>query len=264
MVEQKFDEIVMLVHPLWSEFKSGGFDLELLAKGSKDLKLLNEIELNRFRLQKRLFDARVKIKFGVYGETLLRYKNKPSTVIVLFDLDSLVFLNKDVKNIYFKSLKRFTNFCTREFKDRFVISKLNDLNKSAKHKNIFSDNEKLNKKYMEKLSKNIKLVSFGEVTTGSIGCIPQWTRMVANKLTDAKYKIVSKNTIAESSLGEYLNLHEFDVNFKPENLVLKKRLLAAKLGLNDKADVYEVLPGVSRNSMNKRFNFKKGHKSLVK
>ncbi|GEM_PF-7089487 len=269
MVEAKFDEIVMLVHPLYDEFISAlnPIDIDLIALGDRTKNFLKPDELKLYKLKKAELLARIKVKFGVYGETLLKYKNKPNSLIVLFEpihrTNSMVnWRARNIQEVYDNYSKRFYDFCEKNFKGRFLVSSFaNGYGKLTD--NLFSQNGDVDQKYFNKLNKKVKIVGFGEfIFESEDGCVNDLAKKVKIRLEEKDHIVISKDILANKSLGYYTK--DQLRNITKENAVLRKILLKVNSDKVNKELVYKTIPGVSRNSMNKKFNLNKGHKILVK
>jgi len=256
MPTQKYNEIVMLVHPLYDEFRIGYFDFKLIANGNKSYDDLSPSKQERYKLQKARFEARIKIKLGIYGETLLKYKNKPNTVILMFEPHQRGWGSFGIEELYDKYMVKFKEFCKKNFNQRFVISIYDD--NKINPTNLFSENKIIDKKYMGNLSKEINLVAFGEYSNL---CVFAWANKVKDKLESERYIVASKKILFDKSL-EAGSIIKSDI--PKERLILRKRLLSAESSSAEKKAVYGYSKEATRKTMKKTFNFKKGHKSLVK
>ena len=172
-METKYNEIVMLVHPL--------YDLIFLKmKIPKEIYIHQDItndELVKYT-QKLLTNPKLKHQYNQcileYKEQLLKYKDKPNTLIILY---SPVAKDSKQKIVFDFLAKNLIQSCKNSLKERFILS--------YKH----SSDDLLLDLHQEKLANNIKLVSFGEWEND---CVTEWLNKLAKRLEETRHKIKSK------------------------------------------------------------------------
>jgi len=177
MASGKYNEMVVLVHPLYDLLmvKSGVpkeirtdhelTDAEVINKLTEQyLNNLLKNEKNRFQLKHTL---------QAYGEEILKYKNKPETIVVIF---LPVSPHSKVMNSLFNAIGgRFIQFCKDTLENRLFIEK---------NLNTF-----YSRKIIKKLNKNLTLRTFGEYKDI---CVKEYTESLETYLIGYDINVKTK------------------------------------------------------------------------
>jgi len=255
MIEQKkYTEVVLLVHPLFDIFRPYG-----KIRVSKFNEVFNVD--NKNKLHKNL-EIQLKRSLELYGKEILNHKKKKETVFVLllppknarifsrgFGNEEYAEVNEQRYKKYNELLAKFIEFGTRTLKERFVLSK----DYAAYNISSFAKLSTISQQIIPRLNKNVTLRSFGEFLTGSDnGCVNLYSDVFANTCRDNNI-FVKKEFIVSKSISTRSEIEINPKTFKHTFLRGKEK----KEYLKDNNLKKKTIP-------KKQFNFKKGHKSMVK
>ena len=199
---EKYENIVMLVHPLY----------DLLFNHMNYLTKNGEItidELNK-AVKKTLNNPRVKHQLvttiAEYKQEILKYKADPSTLVIIY----LPTVKETTLDYIFNNIsKDFIPNFKKIFKERLIVS------------NRFVIDEDLSKIPLKKLSKNLKLTAFGEYKNI---CVTDYLNNLANQLEERGFKtrskILSRKSYSSSS-GRYPGL-DHNARFRPLKRFVRK------------------------------------------
>lgn len=199
---QKYNEIIVLVHPLYdlinSEYvKSGEFLL------TKDEILESR---GRYKMEDReKFNYQLKQSLQAYGEEIIKQaKNKNAFLILYVPKHTLIYAEyqryreRQASKLPKKLLKRFIDFCKTQFKGRCVIS--------------YKDTSKLDQPSSYKINlpkrfeKKLSLKFFGEYGDQCIDCARKFLSYdLKNKGHDIDYKLINDKCLYARS---YIPKHE--------------------------------------------------------
>lgn len=146
---EKYNEIVVLVHPLWDLLKKQPVTDGYYNKPKS--------ELSKRELKEReLFDFQLKHTLQAYGEEILKHSKNPNTFFIMYLPKTAQLLDSETLIAREKILKKFVSFCEENFKGRNIISSSSnfeiDLPRSLK----------------KNFNKELKLVLFGEYGTACV------------------------------------------------------------------------------------------------
>jgi len=195
-MEQKFNEIVLLVHPLYDL-------LCLKIRIHEHIRENPEITPEEIReiIRKKLKNAKIKHNYNQtlkeYKEQIQKYKNKPNTLVILY----FSTINYGMHKVAIDYLiQDFVTFCNKTLKGRFIISYRRNT------ADLLLDLP------IKKLSNHIKLFSFGEYRDV---CVTDWLNKMTTRLEETNHstrsKILKNKCIVGKSNKKGL---DFNVNFR--------------------------------------------------
>jgi len=213
MVEQKYNEIVMLVHPLYDVFFTHEFNYILRKTTIKDNRLVFDKSLLKKDVD--LFKKQISVSLAVYRKTI-KERDKGNNFFILNELcvdktfiDSIP-ERKDMYDLVMRPLKEYIE---KKFKNRFFVF-YNQVSSAEALEERESNFLKLKKK----LASEIKLIGFGEYANKD-RCVNQSMNYVSEKITkkesnlDKPIKIISKKKLYTRSLS-YPGTKETLLNFR--------------------------------------------------
>jgi len=211
MVEQKYNEIVMLVHPLFH------IDFDPIA-GKTDEQRLKDVKFGS--------QSALKATLGVYGQVFQRYAENPNALLVVVEPNFAVWKRKRgpefverMTEIYKALMKRFEIFFSNHpnFKARFVVTNYDP---------SFNPNEFLPEEQIRKLDDIIKITSFGEFYGA---CTHAWADYFKTKLRDYNVNVATIDVIKDVSVS-----------------IIRKTELAKRLKLAGKKDLAKFRSRIRR------------------
>jgi len=240
MPEQKYKQLVLLVHPLYDVFfPKGGYISCFHENNSQFKKAINKekfIDELYFKTVKEK-DKQIKTSLKIYGEQLKNYVTKPGTFIVFVHPVDSHFTEVD-ELIYNKLMAKFLKYWKSNFKDRFftaIVSKSYTKKVGVKG---FKD-------LISKFNKNVNIVAFGVYGDA---CVTNVLKQFESEFLRNKHKIYRKSITIKATVGknDFLFVKK---GFKYKSLTKKEKLKFLK-----KQDF-------TKNMFKKQFAFKKGFKS---
>lgn len=222
---KKYNEIVLLVHPLFSVIygpvinsvlntKHNDLSEYIIDKSIYNQKPRTEEEILAFIQNSKALQVRLKKALAEYGKRLLEYKKRPNTLVIIFksynpitvdkinDLE-LSRLGNDEKrkryeaaetifqNIYDRLTNRLINFAKRELgEERVIVS------------DYFFERSKspITPRLVSKLEPKIKLRSFGEYSNR---CVEEWGESVYLELFKrgirSDFKVIRSSSIVSET-----------------------------------------------------------------
>ncbi|MFA5746113.1 MAG: hypothetical protein WCX82_03970 [archaeon] len=196
----KYNEVVVLVHPLYDLLKSDFAKRALKFKLNKSLPKEYSIEYLILHNEAKAFNYQLKHTLQAYGEEIKKYVNKPKTLVVMYpphpsNLETY-FKEQDSgdtredlarRKKQFEALAgKFVNFSKTQLKERFVIDNISKA----------SDIPRFPDTLVSNLDKNISLKLFGEY--GDY-CVIRWKTNLAADLEkkgfNVKSEIISEKTL---------------------------------------------------------------------
>ncbi len=199
---EKYENIVMLVHPLYDLLfnhmnyltKNGEITIDELNKAVKKI-------LNNPRVKHQLVTT-----IAEYKQEILKYKADPLTLVIIY----LPTVKETTLDYIFNNIsKDFIPNFKKIFKERLVVS------------NRFVIDEDLSKIPLKKLSRNLKLIAFGEYKNI---CVTDYLNNLASQLEERGFKtrskILSRKSYSSSS-GRYPGL-DHKARFRPLKRFVRK------------------------------------------
>jgi hypothetical protein len=253
MVEKKYNEIRLLVHPLFDVFFQDGSPVssekEQLYKRKWDWSKFRFIYPTSFKktetndkissyILKKEVAAQLKTTLGIYGKEVLDCKNKPNTLFLTIIISKDEFTSQEAYDLYVNKMKKFIIYGKRVLGDRFIASDFGEYNNKPFHKDINKNN-----KMYSLFDKHLKIKAFGEYSNDDT-CIPRETNGLCENLKKIAKITTEKEILYNKSLDLYFYEHDKD-GFRNRFLNIEERKRFFKKN------------NISRNSKNKTFNFKR-------
>jgi len=181
MVEQKYDEIVMLVHPLFDVFTGSGFYSILKNASVKDGEIIFNEKCDKTKVE--LFKKQISVSLATYRKTIKEYKAPNRLFLIIDPLNT-----KAYSEIRGFPTKQLINYAKSELKDQLVIySKFSLLSAlQSELKEIFL-----------KLKPKVKLIGFGEWTDG---CVRGQMKALTTILSSQSIKITNSKILLNRSV----------------------------------------------------------------
>lgn len=200
---QKYNEIVLLVHPLYDVFFKS--DVKHL-----NYEIIDQLNNPKNKDRKKKIEQ-IKKTLAIYGRELKKYEKKPNTLFVLINpslLREADILNNKYKNVdlgkvhslvekifveYKKKIHRFNLFGFKTLKNRFQTTNFDP---------EYGKKEFLPRSVLKNIDKEVSIVSFGEYIgrKNKNGCVNVWTKFAINHLKKEKINVSKKKLVDYNSL----------------------------------------------------------------
>jgi len=215
----KYNEVVMLVHPLF----------RLL----RNIKKIEEINNTPEGISKYLRKFKETLKgplqrqfnnsISVYKKAIIQTKNNKQAKFVIFEPKIPGFENVIDSKLYDAYVKNFYAFSKKALGDRLLIVSYN--------KNSKTGTDVFDPRIYKDLEKNVKIKAFGEYAdkNKNEGCVISWSELITTELTKRGFNLVSKKIEFTKSFSEINKLQRYFETIKskykitPKNKIVKRR-----------------------------------------
>ncbi|MFA5745535.1 MAG: hypothetical protein WCX82_02460 [archaeon] len=169
---EKYNEIVMVVHPLYNLLLSN-IPKEVVVASKTQMSSEEILKYTNLILKDKKNKFKLKQTLQAYGEKILELSKKPNTLVVLY---CPVPKNSAARLVFDKIAGRFIEFCNIALKKRFIPMG-------------YIPEQEFSPQIYKKLSKNLKVVAFGDYAQK---CRNEWLDYVSLNLDRRGYKVNSE------------------------------------------------------------------------
>lgn len=218
---QKYNQIVVLVHPLWDLLQKS-----LVITGNYN-KPRSDLTISELK-ERDAFDFQLKHSLQAYGEEIIKHSKDPNTFFIMYLPESISLSQTKSDAARDRLLKRFSVFCKKQFKGRNIIT--------------FSPNFEIDfpESLKKRLNRELRLIVFGEYGNA---CVNGATAVLKKSLKKSNHEVYSKIVSEKTLFWEYnpllkkgkLNLRVEPINTRRElDLYRTEKREKGKLPLRSK------------------------------